>query len=181
MNAHERYEALKEFDKFLKESAKTEKQLISNYDYISWLETFTQAYPNFATDFWVYKMDKLSPEDSKKIDLLIPFFSAIYSYCYKYLIAHINPESPETKQVSLKHNNVGYELKVVMKHGVYVYVMREEPQDNAIDFCDIVNNIPPKDFEAKKELLAKFEEVVSAMKDTHIPRDAMMDIVSKYY
>ena len=63
--------------------------------------------------------------------------------------------------------------------GAYVYVKRVEPASNAINFEDVVNDIAPIEFEAKKALLAKFKEVVDEMKAIDIPLMAMLNTFMK--
>ena len=130
-------EFAKTFFQLLKEKEEAEKQTISNYDYISWLEQFTQSYGVFSEDSWLYKKEELSDGNYAKVETLRLFFNAISNYCRKF---HINIECQGElfENVHIKHNNVGYELGLVVDQGSYVYVHRETPQDDAICFDNII-------------------------------------------
>ena len=81
----------------------------------------------------------------------------------------------------IKHNNVGYQLGLVIGQGAFEYVRREEPQDNAICFDNIMNDIAPEEFKTKKELLEKFEKIIVAMKEVDVPSEAIINTLKKYY
>jgi len=174
-------EIAKTYLQLLKAKEETEKQTILNYDYISWLETFTQTHAGFAHDSWLYKQEELSKEDYANVKNLYFFFNATSQYCRNF---HINIECEENfefERIHIKHNNVGYQLGLVIGQGSYVYVHRETPQDNAIAFDNIMNNIVPEEFKAKEELLQKFEKIASAMKSADVPSEIVINALKKYY
>lgn len=172
-------EIAKSYLQILREKEEAEKQIVSNYDYISWLEKFTQIHERFASDSWLYKKEELSKSDYNNVEKLHLFFNGISEYCRSF---HINIESYEDfETVHIKHNNVGYQLGLVIGQGSYVYVKREDPQDNAIIFDNIMNNIVPEEFKTKEELLQKFEKIISAMKEADIPSEIVINTLKKYY
>lgn len=164
----------------LKKRRKEEKEkLISNYDYISWLEKFTTLYEKFSDDSWLYKSEELSEEDNANVNILWLFFEAISDYCNKYYIDISSDRGDEEECVNIRHNGIGYQFGLVCGQGSYVYVKRKIPEENAIAFDDILNDSVPMDFEDKKELLKKFEQTLAEMKKIGIPMFNILEIVNK--
>lgn len=163
------------------ERIEKEKKLVSNYDYISWLEKFTLKHESFDDGTWLYTPEEISKEDLANVEDLCAFFAGIRSYYDKY---YINTESSERFVqgcVHIKHHNAGYEIGLVVGQGVYVYVTREEPASDAIDFCHVVNNTKPENFETKKKLLKKLDFKICEAKDIGIPEKCITDIIKRYF
>ena len=155
------------------------KKIISNYDYISWLEKFTLSHDSFADDSWLYNPSEISKEDLKNVRMLDIFFGALSEYCHKYYINIDCDEEYEEERINLKYNGVGYVLGLVVGQGSYVYVLRKHLEDNEIDFEDILKDTVPDDFEDKKALLQQFEQIVSEMKGMDVPLSAMLKIFNE--
>ena len=155
------------------------KELISNNNFISWLEQFTLKYNDFTDDDWLYKPDELSEVDTRNVGKLGLFFEALSDYCHKYYINIDSNEMYEDECINIRHNGIGYQLGLVVGQGAYIYVNRKTPEDNAIEFMDIVNDIPPSDFEAKKDLLKKFEQIIAEMNAMDIPKSVILERVNK--
>ena len=153
------------------------KKIISNYDYISWLEKFTLSHDSFADDSWLYNPSEISKEDLKNVRMLDIFFGALSEYCHKYYI-NIDEEYEE-ERINLKYNCVGYVLGLVVCQGSYVYVLRKHLEDNEIDFEDILKDTVPDDFEDKKALLQQFEQIVAEMRGMDVPLSAMLKIFNE--
>ena len=94
-------------DEILKELDE-QKALISNYDYINWIENFTVEYPGFSSDSWLYFPEQISLEDYTKVEKLDSFFSALLAYCDKHLIntSKDNLEAFEASRIHIKYNNI---------------------------------------------------------------------------
>ncbi len=60
-----------------------------------------------------------------------------------------------------------------------MYVRRKEPEDGAIEFSDVVNDVEPKEFEAKDAKIKEFKQVVAEMKAMNIPTSVMLELVNK--
>lgn len=165
-------------EKMQKQNA-DKKEIVSDYTYISWLEKFTLLHGRFADDSWLYKPDELSKEDNANVNKLQLFFEALSDYCHKYYIDIAYNKDFEVERINIKHNGVGYQLGLVVGQGAYMYVERKEVEDNAIDFCDIVNDAIPEDFEVKKALLKRFEKIVAEMKKIGVPDSVILEMVNK--
>ena len=126
------------------------KELISNNNFILWLEQFTLRYNAFTDDDWLYKPDELSEVDTRNVGKLGLFFEAMSDYCHKYYINIDSNEMYEDECINIRHNGIGYQLGLVVGQGAYIYVNRKTPEDNAIEVMDIVNDISPSNFEATR-------------------------------
>lgn len=163
------------------ERAEKEKKLVSNYDYISWLENFTLKHESFNDSSWLYNSEEISKEDLANVEDLCAFFDGIRNYCDKYYINTESSESFVQGCIHIKHHNVGYEIGLVVGQGAYVYVAREEPVSEAIEFCHVVNNTKPENFETKEKILKKLDFKICEAKDIGIPEKCITDIVEKYF
>ena len=155
------------------------KKIVSNYDYISWLEKFTLAHASFADDSWLYNPSEISKEDLKNVRILDIFFGGVAEYCHKYYINIDCEEEFEEERINLKYNGVGYQIGLVVGQGSYVYVTRKNLEGNEIDFEDVFSDVAPADFEEKKALLLQYEQLVAEMKGMDVPLSAMLKIFNE--
>lgn len=158
-----------------------QNKLISNYDYINWLENFTLSNPCFTVDSWLYHPEEISQEDNNNVLKLFVFHEVISEYCQKFLINISVNDNFDVTRIHIKYNNIGYQFGLVIGQGSYVYIEREEINEKAIDFSDIVNNVEPEDFEEKKEMLKTLEFLVSTMKQKEVPISRINSILKKHY
>ena len=59
------------------ERMEKEKKLVSNYDYISWLENFTLTHESFKDDSWLYTSEEIPKEDLENVQDLDSFSEGI--------------------------------------------------------------------------------------------------------
>ena len=180
-STHTNRESKIKFVQELKKQYADKKKIISNYDYITWLENFTKTYPSFAEDTWLYQPEKISENDYSNVVRILTFFDAIRSYCHHFYICTPGDDAFESERIHITHNHIGYQLSCFSGQGTFVVIKREEPPKDAIKFSDIVNYNAPANFETKKELLEQFEKLILTMQDADVPYGAMMDIIWKHY
>lgn len=168
-----------QFFERLKIRAEEKKKLVSNFEYISWLEEFTLRYESFTDDSWLYKGEELSETDKANVDKINILFEAVSDYCHKYYIDTTGKERFESERVYVKHNGVVYQIGLVVGQGAYVYVTRQEPTDVAIEFSDVVNDKKPADFDAKDEQVKKLAQIVADMKALNVPISIILETVNK--
>jgi len=172
--------------KFIEELNRKEKEkqkLIENYDYINWLEKFTESeeHSSFASDTWLYFPEKISVEDNANVDKLDMFFEVLQEYCETHLIETSVKAMFSTNVIHIMHNNIGYEVGLVVGQGAFVYVSREEINENSIEFSAIMNNVPPKDYEAKAGMLDTLDFLIATLKEKDVPQKNIINIVEKHY
>lgn len=169
---------------FIEELNKKEKEarkLIANYDYITWLENFTNVHPGFSDDKWLYSPEEISTEDYANVEKIVFFFEILQKYCNKFLIETAVEATFSTNSIHIKHNNIGYEVGLVVGQGSYVYVSREEITEKSIEFTSIMNDVPPKDYEAKTGMLSTLDFLISTMKANEVPEENIISVIKKYY
>lgn len=154
-------------------------ELISDDEYISWLENFTSIYEKFTDETWLYNPEELLELNYKNVSKMGLFFEALSDYCRKYYINMNCDEGPAFERIIIKHKDVGYEFGLIVGQGAIVYVERQAPKDDAIEFNYVLNDIAPEDFEAKRDLVSKFEQIVSEMKALNIPKSVILEVVEK--
>ena len=155
------------------------KKIISNYDYISWIEKFMLSHDSFADDSWLYNPSEISKEDLQNVRMLDIFFGALSEYCHKYYINFECDEVFDEERINLKYNGIGYQFGLVVGQGAYVYVLKKNLEGNEIAFEDIFKDTVPDDFEDKKALLQQFEQLVAEMRGMDIPLSAIMKIFNE--
>ena len=79
-NALERVLLKQKRDRIIKD------EMFSDYDYINWLESFTDTYAHFSEDSWCYKKDDISEEDLEKVKDLHLLLEGIEDYCNRNYI-----------------------------------------------------------------------------------------------
>ncbi len=116
------------------------KTLVSNTEYILWLERFTSLNPVFKDDDWVYCSEEISEEDSIRVNELCSFFDGIAEYANRNFIPFCNNDYDS--YIFIKFNNIGYRIGIISGQGSFSYCERVGiSSDNFfIDFDDIVNN-----------------------------------------
>ena len=88
-------------------------------------------------------------------------------------------EGPAFERIFIKYKDVGYEIGLIVGQGAIVYVERQAPKDDAIEFNYVLNDIAPEDFEAKRDLVSKFAQIVSELKAMNIPKSVILEVVEQ--
>ena len=162
------------------ECNKLRKKIISNYDYIKWLEEFTVKYTSFLDNEWLYTPEDLLPSDAKNVDKLNYFVEEILSYAKRAHIEIQHGKSFET-YVTIKYNDIGYIVGYMAGQGVVFFVTRVPVPNDCIDFSDIVENIIRTDTEKIELALKKFNTStlaeVNKLKSMGIPLEEISSIL----
>lgn len=117
------------------------QKLISNDEYMRWLEKFTLSYPRFSDYDWLYYPERLTEDDYNRVRELCYFFDGIVDYAERKGLT-IKKDENEA-ELLVKFNGVGYEIGLVVGQGSFMYVLRRDISQNEpfIDFNDcLVNN-----------------------------------------
>lgn len=144
-----------------------EKELVSNTEYILWLENFTSTHTYWSDDTWLYCPEKISKEDYKRVEELHCFFNGIVDYAERNFIPTYNDEYGYDTYIFIQFNNVGYRIGEMIGQGTLAYCERVDiSSDNVfIDFNDIIINKKQEnvdDIEKKLDSMCKIiEELIS--------------------
>ena len=140
LKSPEGFKIIKEI--FIERKQKEDQQknaILSNTDYIIWLEKFTTKYPDFNNEIFYYQKEKLSKEDIKNGEMLPIFYDAIENYAEQNRIEPINVSGNfQDEYYQLKFQGVGFHIGCMCGQGTLYYVEKKTPTTNFIDFEDIL-------------------------------------------
>lgn len=148
---------------------------LNKYDYIYWLEKYTEKKESFTSESHIYETD---PEIKKNIFTLLWFYEFIKEYAkdnfiepnkFKYGIYY-----------SIKYNGIGYNIGEQYDCGRnQIFCERTKILDNFIDYSDIENNIEQEGTTTKKEQLKELSNLIQNMVKENVPADAISDTTEK--
>ena len=156
-----------------------EKTIISNTDYMLWLEHFTSTYPSFSDTDWLYNHDNISEDDSEKVDDLIHFFHAIKDYAYRNFIP-IYHEDFDT-YLFISFNNIGYKIGVMAGQGSFIFCDRHDISSEYvfIDFNDIMNNKKQEHVDNINSKLDSVSGIIKELLELGVPKDTIRRRIEK--
>lgn len=167
-------------EEFEKEKSKKD-EIMSNTDYICWLETFTKIYPYFAEDDWAYSSNEISKEDKKNVEALEHMYFGVKSYAIKNSISFNRADCLE--YYLIKYNNIGYEIGEMEFQGGNFYCQRVEIQkgteDEFIDFVDIIKNKKQGNVEQINKQLNELSKFIENLVNEDVPVEAIQETVDK--
>jgi len=147
-----------------------------NYDYINWLEKYTEKKRMFTCDDHNCENDQ---HTRKNIYELASFYSFIKKYAEENFI------KPSKYQLgsyySVKHNNIGYHIGCEQQpFGLsLIFCQRTPILNNFIEYSDIINNKPQKNTEHIKRQLKELADLITKMTKEDVPADAISDTTQK--
>ena len=138
MSDKEKMEFVNDFVKKLEADNLTRKEMLSNAKYIEWLIDFSEKYPNFNDDTWLYFPEKISAKDNEQVDKLSRLYECIDQYAQNY----IDPiECDFGQYYRVKYKGVGFEIAMLSGQGTVFCFSRVDIDDNNfIDFEDVMLN-----------------------------------------
>ena len=114
--------------------------LMSNTDYIEWLNKFTKDKKGFSSDHWAYFPNEISSYDRKNVEELGLFYEGIDKYAEQN---HLYPTPTEFGNFyKIRLNKHGYIIGVLVGQGTAFYCKRVPVKNKKefIDFNDIMLN-----------------------------------------
>lgn len=116
------------------------KEMLSNTDYLKWLDNFTIAHQNFSDDEWLYFPIEISMNDKEQVEKLHLMYRGIDKYASKNYIYPIPCDFGNFYKI--KSDNIGYEIGILNGQGTLFFCNRVEIENEKefIDFNDIMNN-----------------------------------------
>lgn len=142
-----------------KEKEKNIKTMMSNTDYLFWLDRFTQDKEVFYDDQWLYFSDKINDSDKKNVEKLKLFYEGIDEYANKNYIYPISWDYGNYYKIKL--DNLGFKIGLTYGQGISFSCERVfvDNEQEFIDFNDIItdkkkNNVD--EFDIKLNTLADY-------------------------
>jgi len=128
----------------IKENIKNIKiqKILSNTDYMRWLEIFTIEHLSFFDNDWLYVPERISKKDYEQVDNLHLLYFGIKKYASEN---NLNPTycyDDWGNFYKIKFGNVGFEIGLLLGQGNQFFCNRVgiENEKDFIDFNDISKN-----------------------------------------
>lgn len=167
------------------EKIKKAKDLVSNTDYITWLnslgsgddlEIFINANVEmFRVDKCIYPQNKISDIDKEQIHNLYLFYMGIATYAHENYIYPIASDSLESYKIRL--DDIGY--KIGMQFGMNTsFLCKRIPVENEnefIDFKDVLNDKKRDDIEHISTSLNSLSNAVLSTYESGVPLEAIIN------
>ena len=156
-------------------------ELVSNSQYILWLEKFTAIHSSFHSDYWQYISEELSEEDLENVDLLSLFLEGIDNYASRNFFSLIPSDlgSDYGHHILIKFNNVGYDIGVEYGQSSYNYCNRVDisSDTNFIDFNYIMSNKKQDHVDSIASKLNDLSKLLDDMLASGIPKANISSVV----
>lgn len=151
------------------------KELLSNTNYLKWLERFTIEHSFFTINDWIYLPDAISKDDSEQVDNLCYLYDGIKRYAIKNYVYPIKYGSGGYYRIKL--DNIGYEIGMFVGQGTSFFCARVALDNDLdyIDFNDIMNNKMLDNVDFIKQKLDNFSNMVLELYEKGIPVDAIVN------
>lgn len=164
-----------DYFKMLKNNDKKSKEIISNTDYLKWLERFTTEHQSFTDDTWLYFSEKISKEDHEMVNSLHLLYRGIVQYAKKNYIYPVECEYGGYYRIKL--DNIGYEIGMLIGQGSLFFCNRTELDSNLeyIDFNDIIGNKKKEHVDIISKELKDLSDKVLELYKKGIPLEALIE------
>lgn len=178
INTSEKHEKVKKLaeEYFAMENAKNTKiqEMLSNTDYIKWLDKFTIKHSSFSDSDWLSSSEKISKEDLEKVNDLPLMYDGIEKYASENYIYPTYCDFGNFYKIKLE--NTGYEIGILIGQGTLFFCNRVqiENQKDFIDFNDISNNKINNDAAAIKNKLDELSNLAISLYKNGISLETIM-------
>lgn len=154
-----------------------QKVMLSNNNYINWLKDFTEKYPKFRDDDFLYNNKKINKQDLDNINNLILLFKAIDNYAKDNYIYPIN-EEVFVDYYKIQYEGIGYEIGLICGQGTYCFCERVDNPDNSyINFDDIMLNKPQINTQLIKNKLKELSDIILYYYKQGVPYLALKETI----
>lgn len=138
-------EAEAEMNEFIESRLKKEKVksgeikiLMSNANYLEWLNQFTQDKKGFFDDHWLYLPEQINDSDKENVEKLCLFYEGINGYAR---LNHIYPLQCDFGNFyRIRLDKIGFEIGILIGQGTVFFCNKVavENEQEFIDFNDIM-------------------------------------------
>lgn len=177
------------FKDFIKDCQKQQEEIneiVSNADYISWIENYTKQTPMFTNCFNLYLPDETPEKERKNKEKLELFFKAIRSYAEKNYIYPKLSNSGLGCFYLIRHNGVSYKIGILEGQEI-IYVcelvdIRKFAVDflnfpNTINFSDILNDKKQERTDFISNRLKMLSDLIYTISSENVPLEAIDNCV----
>lgn len=152
------------------------KDLISNTDYINWIEQYTEKCGGFSDQTRFRDKIKLPVKIEDNINKLIYFFEGIREYAEEN---YIYPKKDNGIYYIITYNGISYEIGIIVGQGTIYFCTRSTKKDNIIDFNDIVKNNKLERTDIINNKLTELQNYLDTLINENIPVEALTKTTQK--
>jgi len=182
MNTLGENEKIKNFGEefFRKENEEKNKMenMLSDTDYIKWLEKFTLEHSGFTDEDWLYFPEKITKEDLEKVNDFHLMYNGIEEYACKN---YIYPTSSAFGKIyKIKLDNTGFELGKQVGQGTRFFcnIIEIKEEKDFIDFNDVINNNKRDNVLYIENKLNDLSNYIIYLYENGIPLEAIEDTLN---
>ncbi len=152
------------------------KDMLENTSYIDWLVHFTEEYPIFSDDDWLYNVEGITEDDLEKVKNLPLLFECISSFAEKNYLTSTLEEWGEYYSIRKDDTylNIGYNAG----QGTSFYCERTDKNANSISYYNIMNQEPMMRTMYVNHKLAKIsDEIKDLLVNLKVPVEYIEEMV----
>lgn len=169
-------------DEFIaKTKARNEKieTMMSNTNYIEWLNSFTKDKEKFADDDWVYCPEKLDETDREKVSMLSMLYEGIEKYALENYIFPTPCDFGEFYRVKL--NDFTFEVGIMVGQGTIFFFNKTSLEDGKdfIDFNDVITKTKKDNVDQINSILDSLSKMVVSAYENGVPIEAIINTLNE--
>ena len=152
---------------------KKKEKIKTNSDSISWLEKYTDKYPRFTDDEFLFEKKVKNVNDKENVEDLGLLFEVINEYANNNYLYAIK-DSGYAGHYNIKYHNIGYEIGCMVGQGTLFFCGRTEYiDDNFIDFEDILLNKKQPHVDDIGKKLEGLQTIIATYYNQGVPIEAI--------
>ena len=173
-------------DEFIKkyieeEKIKNEKinDLMSNTNYLEWLDKFTQDKKEFYDDDWIYYPELIKDSDKENVEKLYLFYRGIDRYANQNHIYPLQCKFGNFYKIRL--NEIGFEIGILIGQGTVHFVRRvaQENEHEFIDFNDVMTRKKQEKIDQINASLNSLSNMISTIYENGVPIESIVYTLEK--
>ena len=172
--------------KFIKEYIEKEnverkktKALMSNTNYLEWLNQFTQDKEGFSDNDWLYFPERIKKSDNENVDKLCLFYEGIRQYAESNHIYPLKCNFGNFYKIRL--NKIGFEIGILNGQGTKFFCNKVavENEQEFIDFNDIMTGKKQENVDKINASLESLSNMILTAYESGVPIESIIYTIEK--
>ncbi len=152
-------------------------QIISDDEYMQWLYDFSEEYPRFTDDTWLYNKKGITGGDWKQVRRLSDFYNGISHYHIKNLLKPTIEDG--AKCYTIKYKDKYFTIGLFVGQGAICFaLLHSTTPKKYVIFENIMNDVEDKDFLSKSKYLIKLQNIIIDLKSKDIDPQVIKSMVN---
>ncbi len=151
------------------------KSMMSNAEYLEWLNEFTKDKDRFSDDDWIYFQKKISDSDRENVKKLCLFYEGIKEYATENYIYPTPCDFGEYYKIKL--NDFGFKIGVLFRQKTVFFFDKTliENEKELIDFKDVMIGKKQDNVDKINATLNSLSSEVMTAYESGVPIEAIVD------